>query len=169
MGWFVAPYRESTRVFIDAEGNDVEKGFRHPAIFFFMDQIRADGGKWSAAECLGNYCVAKVRASSTTLAAINADQGVLRIPKTHLDDRLDDLTQQQKLWIRDKLLELGYTLQEIMDRFGDDLGQYTLGDVLRFVLTRRFKPRFDRILRRFVFDGPIQHCTEVERVNEGAP
>lgn len=145
--WFIAPYKQV----LSAEG---------PTRYCAMDDattlIRADGGDWHESEYLGDRAIVKVRASTTTLADIATAPGIRRLPKDRFDDPLSDLTTAQKRAIRDELLDAGYTIQEIRARFGNDLGAYTLADVIRFALSRRRKPRWDGT--QFVFDGVVQTC-----------
>lgn len=159
IAWYLCPYnaRNWRRV------NDA----RYCAMQDFDDLIKADGGAWAETEVLGNHAVVKVRASATTLTTINAAVGFTRLPKDRLGDPLSDLTTQQKTAIRNKVLELGYTAQEITDRFGSDLGAYTLRDVLRFVATRRLEARYDDVLQQVVLDGAVVTPRSIESVDEG--
>lgn len=95
------------------------------------------GGRLQEATCLGNNAVVKVLASAATLQAIAGLPGTDRLPVSHIDDPLSSLTGPQKTALRNRVLGLGYTAGEITARFGADLGQYTLRDVLRFILRRR--------------------------------
>jgi hypothetical protein len=131
----------------------------------FTAAIRADGGDWSETEVLGNHAIVKVRASETTLQTIAAATGFSRLPKDRLGDSLSDLSTAVKTAIRDKMLALGYTAQEIQQRFGNDIGSYTLRDVLKFIATRRLKPRFDSNTDTIILDGAIQPVRPLEDVD----
>lgn len=140
---------------------------RRPLVLRYSNQIRnVDGGNWAASEVLGNVAIVKVNASQTTLDAINAEPGVVKLPKNHLDDPLSDLTQQQKVAIRNKLENMGYTLAEIQDRFGSDLGSYTLRDVLRFAARRRRKPRYDLGTDTIYVDGEVKTVRDIDEVDQ---
>ena len=99
-----------------------------------------DSLNYKCAEVLGNYCVCKVRASDTVLDQIGALPNVDRVNKDLLNDPLSDLPPAAKQRLKDIALSLGYTVQEINDRFPGDLGDYTLGDVLRFYGKRWRRP-----------------------------
>jgi hypothetical protein len=117
-------------------------------------------------EVLGNVCVAKIRASDATLTQIAALPGVIRLPKQLLSESLSDLTNQQKTAIVDKLGTLGYTTSEIRNSLGNNIGNKTLGDILKFAATRRVTPR--REGDTLVFDGPVRPCgRSIESVDSG--
>lgn len=117
------------------------------------------------AEALGNCAVVKVRASDGTLDLIAALPGVQRIPVARLDDPLAELPNNAKTAIRNKLLAMGYTLAELQARFPGDLGSYTLGDVLRFAVSRRRKVRWTGT--EFVADGAELPSADLDAVNRG--
>lgn len=156
IAWFLCPYKRRTPAPLPT---------RYCAMDDFTAQIRADGGDWSETEVLGNHAIVKVRASDTTLQTIAAATGFTRLPKNRLDDSLSDLSTAVKTAIRDKMLALGYTAQEIQQRFGNDFGSYTLRDVLKFIATRRLKPRFDSNTDTIVLDGAIQPVRPLEDVD----
>lgn len=136
----------------------------------FLAQITADttvnptGGTIRYLEGLGNACVCKVKdVAPSLLQTIAADAETIRVPSALLDDSLSSLTAGQKVILRDWLLARGFPLAEIQARFSSgDLGNYTVGDVLRFVLKRRLKPRYDGGTDSIVLDGPVQPTTLVE-------
>lgn len=160
LSWFFVPFkRDTTR---EAATGRIT---RYPAIFDFNAQIEADGGKVSQPlECLGNYAVVKVNASAATLQAINAAPGIVRVPIGALDNTLDTLTLAQRQQLRTFLGNLGYTAGEIQAKFGGgaDLSGFTVGDVLRFALTRRLRPRYDQATDTVILDGPQDLITPVE-------
>lgn len=131
----------------------------------FTAQIFADGGDWSESEVLGNYALVKVRASQATLDAIAAAPGIIRIPLARLDVQLSALTSQQRTVLRNRLEAMGYTVEEITGALGNNLGQRTLGDLLRFAASRRLKPRYDADQDVIVCDGPVQVCRPVGDVD----
>lgn len=159
MAWFIAPYKRDTP----------QMGFptmvrRYCTIRDFDAQIRADGGSWRAVEVLGNRAIAKVNASAATLTAIAAAPGIVRIPKNLLDDPLRSLSAAQRTAIRNQVLDAGYTAAEINARF-PNLAKYTVGDVLRFLATRRLKPRYDQATDTIVCDGPVQACESIDTMD----
>lgn len=155
VGWFLAPYkRRGTKV------------ARYCAMDDFTPQITADGGGWAEAECLGGMAVVKVNASPATLTAINAAPGFIRVPLSRLDDPLSTLTAGQLAAIKNQVLGLGYSLSELQARFpGADLTNTTLGDVLRFILTRRLQARYDTPTDTIILDGGVQTTTPIEVVD----
>ena len=159
MAWFIAPYKR------DAP----QMGFpnsvrRYCAIRDFDAQIRADGGSWRAVEILGDRAIAKVNASSTTLSAIAAAPGIVRIPRDLLDDPLSSLSAAQRTAIRNQVLDAGYTSTEINARF-PNLASNTVGDVLRFMASRRLKPRYDQATDTIICDGPVQACESIDTMD----
>lgn len=155
MAWFLCPYKLRS-VFTNR---------RYCAMDDFTAQILADGGNWRETEVLGNAALVKVQASAATLSAINAAPGFTRIPVNRLDDPLSSLTSAQLTTIKNKVLALGYTQQELTDALGSNLSLITLGQLLRFIATRRLKPRYDVVTDTIVLDGPIQPCLPIEQVD----
>lgn len=131
----------------------------------FTAQILADGGTWDETEILGNAALVKVRASATTLAAINAAPGFLRIPNhTALTDTLGDLTAGQRNAILNEALALGYSQAEINAALPANWTNVTLGQVLRFLATRRLRPRYDAGTDTIVCDGQQDPVKSVDLV-----
>lgn len=155
VGWFIAPYarRSGARV------------RRYVVVDDLTPTIRLDGGDWSETEVLGQAAIVKVRASAATLALVAALPGVSRIPVARLDDPLSTLTAPQKLAIRNRVQALGYSLAEIQGRFPNDLGTYTLRDLLTFVATRRRKVRYDQATDAIIDDGPLQAVRPIDHVD----
>jgi hypothetical protein len=156
IGWYLVPYKRLA-------------GERFPVRYCAMDDftaaIRVEGGDWAETEVLGNRAIVKVRASAASLAAIDAEPGFVRLPKDRLNDSLASLSAGQKTALRNILTDMGYTLAEIQAALGADIGQKTLADVLRFMATRRKKPRYDRDADEIILDGDDQPCRMVESVD----
>lgn len=132
VGWGICPYKVA---------GVAPDQYRYCAIDDFTPQILADGGSWAEAECLGNHAVVKVRASLATLLLIDGTPGFVRIPRrTALSESLSDLTASEKTTIQNKLNALGYSNAEILAKLGGDLALITLGDLVRFVISRWRKP-----------------------------
>lgn len=119
----------------------------------FNTQIFGDGGAWEEIEVGANFALVKVSASATTLSTIA--NTFIRIPVSQLDTSLSLLTNAQKNTIKNKILEMGYTSQEITNALGSNMGTKTLRELLRFIATRRVKPRFDSVSKQIVFDGEV--------------
>lgn len=134
---------------------------RRPTILAFQPQIEADAGDLRIAEFLGGRWLAKVRASAATLTAIDGAAGIFRLPLAALDNPLSSLTNGQRTAIRNEALAAGYTSTEINAAF-PNLADATLGQVLRFFLTRRLKPRYDQATDSIVLDGPEQPVVAIE-------
>ena len=163
MAWFLCPY--SRRLDPDAPP-DQQRPERYCAMDDFTALIRASGGSWSEAECLGNHAVVKVTASAATLTTIAAAPGFFRLPKDLLDEPLSDLTPAQRNAITSRLETLGYSTAEWRAALGNNIGNRTLRDVLRFALTRRRKwvaPYFDA-QGNIVLAGSDQACRSIESV-----
>jgi len=159
MAWFIAPYKR------DAPYPGLPGSVRrYCSVRDVAAQIEADGGVWQAVEILGDRAVVKVRASAATYAAIAALPGVVRVPKDLLDDALSTLSAGQRTAIRNQVLDAGYTTAEVNARF-PNLANNTVGDVLRFLATRRRKPRYDAGTDTIVFDGVVQACGSIDALN----
>jgi hypothetical protein len=128
----------------------------------FTPQIYGEGGRWAETEILGNRAIVKVRASVATLTTIAGTAGFRRLPKDRLDDSLADLPQNIKKKLRDEALDAGYTIAQFNARFPGGLGSVTLRNVLRFLATRRLKPRYDAPSDTIVLDGPVQPVRPVD-------
>lgn len=156
IGWYVVPYKRRL---------DAERPTRYCSMDDHTATILAAGGAWSETEVLGDRAIVKVRATPAVLTGLNGVAGFIRLPKDILDDSLASLSAGVKTAIRNELQSAGYTLAEIQARFGTDLGQYTLRDVLRFFASRRLKPRYDAGTDTIILDGPEQACRDVEDVD----
>jgi len=156
IGWFIVPYKRRTKR---------RRPTRYCAMDDYTSQIRAHGGMWAESEVLGNRAIVKVRAPVAVLAALNDVPGFKRIPKDRLDDSLADLSQTVRAYLRDEILDMGYTIEELRERFGNDLGAYTLRDVLKFMARRRRKPRYNPATDEIILDGEIQECREIENLD----
>jgi hypothetical protein len=158
IGWFFCPYKRR---------QPRSRPTRYCAMDDFAAQITADGGAWTEAECLGNHAVVKVRASAASLQTIAGTAGYQYVNAARLDDPLSTLTPGERTALRNFVTNtLGYPLAELQARFpSGDLGDYTLGDVLRFVLRRRLRPRYDKGADVIVVDGPVQPTRPVASVD----
>jgi len=152
IGWFICPYKRRV---------GAHKPTRYCAMNDFNSLIKADGGKWSEAETLGDRAIVKVNASPATLTTIANTATFRRIPLTLLNDPLSSLSPAVQNAIRQEVLDAGYTLAEVNARF-PNIGNATLGDVLRFLATRRLRPRYDQGTDTIFIDGPIQGCKSVD-------
>lgn len=160
VAWFVCPY------VVEGDGTGWPKWRRRPAFHSLVHKISADGGQWSGAEGLGNFLVVKIRASDATLNEIAALPTVVRLPKNLLSSSLSDLSAAQRTAIVNKLEAMGYTTTEIRDSLGNNIGQKTLGDVLRFAVKRRFTPRWDDGSGKFVLDGDKRPTRSIDLVDD---
>lgn len=157
IAWYIVPYKR------DHSPGGPGVAVRYCEIDDYREQIRAEGGNRAITEVLGNRGIVKVRASNATIAML--DSKFKRLPKDHLDDSLIDLPLNIKTALKNELLNMGYNLSEIRERFGEDLGLYTLRDVLRFATKRRLKLHYYPETDTFVPDGIVQECTPVEDVD----
>lgn len=157
IGWYIVPYMRRYDIYAPAPQ-------RYCAIDDYTEQIFAQGGNWTETEVLGNRAIVKVRTSDAILSVLDTEYK--RLPKNHLDDSLSDLSPAIKTALKNELLDMGYPLTEITDRFGDDFDSYTLRDVLRFIAKRRLKPRYVPEEDTIVCDGIIQECRSIESVDE---
>lgn len=161
VAWFLAPYKR----------RDNPRGVgRYCQMDDFTAQILADpeyagAEPWAESECLGGVAVVKVRASAALLQTINQTAGFTMIPGAMLDNPLSSLTAGQKTTLRNTIVALGYTVNELQTALGTDLGAVTLGQLLRFVLTRRMTPRYDVATDAIVLNGTQLACSPIEAVD----
>ena len=157
IGWYICPYK------IRQEFPGAPRNMRYCAMDDYTQVIFAKNGNWTETEILGDRAIVKVRAPQGVLNALN---GVFkRLPKNHLNDSLSDLPAGVKTALKNELLDMGYSLIEIKNRFGSNLGQYTLRDVLKFAARRRLKPRYHSGADEIILDGPVQACRTLELVD----
>lgn len=131
----------------------------------FSAVIQADGGAWSEVEVLGNQAIVKVvGVSSATLTTIASGKGFTRVPLDRLDAPLSSLTAPQRAMLRSIILNAGYTLAEANSRF-PNLANNTLGEALRFLASRRRKPRYDAATDSIVLDGAEQPCQSLDELD----
>lgn len=160
LAWFVCQYE------IMAPPHNFR---RFCAMNDFNTQIQADGGAFAESEVLGGYALVKVRASSTTLTTIGNTANFFRIPNwVNLTDTLGSLTTTQRNAIQTRILAMGYTQAEINAALGSTLSAWrtiTLGQVLRFITTRRLLSRWDAVQQQFVLDGPAVPCEPVANID----
>ncbi len=145
--WYLVPY--STTI------GGIGRAVRTLDIDRFTSQILAAGGAWAEIEVLGDHALVKVRGvSEQDLAALNGVPGYTRMPDAWgWDTTLSELTVNQRTALRDRIVALGYPLAELQAALGNDIGQVTLRQVLRFIARRRVSPRWNG--SAVVFDGPI--------------
>jgi hypothetical protein len=158
IAWFIVPYKRRL-------------GTVHPTRYCAMDDysewiINIDGGNWVEIEVLGNHAVVKVKAEKSTLDLIAGIDGFIRFPVKLLNDPLNSLSQVQKTVINNKLQLLGYSTQEIKDKLGSNISSKTLGDLLKFIATKRLKPRYDRNTDTIVCDGIEQIVGSIDNIDK---
>ena len=156
IAWFICPYKRRI---------GAREPMRYPAMDDFTVAINLDGGRWSETEVLGDRAIVKVNASAATLTLIAGTPTFRRIPLAALNDPLSSLTPGQRTAIRNEVLDAGYTVAEVNARF-PNLADHTLGEVLRFMASRRLKPRYDAGTDTIICDGEVQQCRSVDSVNE---
>lgn len=158
IGWYIVSYKIAEPPYSGAPRN-----MRYCAMDDYTSVIYGEGGQWTETEILGDRAIVKVRASSTTLTMLN---GVYkRLPKDRLDDSLSSLSTTAKQALKSEALDMGYTIEELQEKFPNDLGTYTLREVLKFFATRRLKPRYDSNTDTIYIDGIVQTCRLLDSVN----
>jgi hypothetical protein len=155
--WFIAPF-----VRVTPPASLAAIPMRGCGMRQFAGQIKADGGKWGYVEVLGNKCLIKISASAGLLTTIAGTYQ--RIPASRLDDPLSSLSTAQRNGLRQIILDAGYTTAEVNARF-PNLANNTLGDALRFLASRRLKPRYDQATDTIILDGPIQIPESVDNLS----
>lgn len=152
IAWYIVPRVKETRP-------DQPQPARLCEIALYTRQILDAGGKVSCIEVLGNRDIVKVIAPDAILAIL--DGKYKRLPKDRLDDSLSDLPVTTKAALKDEILDMGYSIEELREKFSSDL-QCTLRDILSFMATR--KRQFRRIPETgdYVCDGAILKCHSIE-------
>lgn len=120
-------------------------------------------GRWHGIEVLGNRAIVKINTTVANLTLLAASYR--RLPKDALNEPLSDLPALVRVTLRDDMLDMGYTTQEFNQRFPDGIGNYTLREALRFMATRRLKPRYDTETDTIVLDGEEVACESVDLVD----
>ncbi len=157
IAWFICSYKRKL---------NYPSPLRYCAMDDFTPQIHGEGGQWSETEVLGSYAIVKVRASDATLATIAGTAGFQRLPIALLTEPLSSLTGAQRTAIRNRILAMGYTDAEIITALGANIGQRTLGQVLRFAASQRLQPRYDAVQDLIICDGPVQSCKPIDDVDK---
>lgn len=151
IAWYIVPYKRDVGIATPA---------RYCAI---QDHTPLGVGRaWTESEVLGDRAIVKVRAPAEMLAVL--DGVYRRLPKNRLDDSLADVSVEGKRALVDEMADMGYSPAEIGAGLPADLGACTLGDVLRFMATRRRKPRWNRGSDEIVLDGEVQACRPVDEL-----
>lgn len=151
VGFFICPY--SVKV---AGGKKV----RYCAMDDHTPIIKHGG--WSESEILGDRAIVKVSDSKSTLLSITACR---RLPLDDLKTSLSTLTSDQITSVHDEIIDAGYP-QEELDAAIPDLKNSNLEDVLKFLATRRLKPRYDFVGDKFVIDGPTQPVKSIDTLDK---
>jgi len=60
---------------------------------------------------------------------------------------------------------MGYSIAELAAAFPNDLGTYTLRDLLAFAARRRLRPRYDFNTDTIICDGPVQPVRSIDSVD----
>jgi hypothetical protein len=79
---------------------------------------------------------------------------------------LSSLTNQQRTAIRNRVLALGYTAEELDAALPGNLGNFTLRQLLQFIARRRRKVRYDAGADTVVDDGPEQPVRPIDDVDQ---
>lgn len=149
IAWYIVPYVRDRRI-------GSPQPSRHCELSLYNKQIWDAGGKWTCREILGNRAIVKIKAPAAILEMI--DSKYKRLPKDRLGDSLSDLSSGVKTALKNEILDMGYSLQEIKSKFGNavSIGQFTLRDVLKFMAKRKREFRYISETDDFVCDGKIK-------------
>lgn len=158
IGWYIVSYKR-------------REGPGLPTRYCAMDDYTTEiiytyGGAWTETEILGNRAVVKVRCRPAVLNFLDTVLGFRRLPKDRLDQSLADLSPTIIQRMHDDLLDAGYPNDEIHERFGGQLENFTLRDYLHFAARRRLKPRYSAGDDTIYVDGIEQPCRPVESVDD---
>ena len=155
VGWFICRYNHRFNPF---------KWPNHYSARIAMDEhtveIAEHGGAWGGIQAFGGFAVCKVVATPAVLNAIAALDGFWRIPLDRLDDPLSTLPSKYLTQINQLLQSMGFTVQEIEDKFGVDWENVLIRTVLRFMISRWRQWRWNADLERLEWDGTIHLKTD---------
>lgn len=104
------------------------------------------------AEGLGGFAVALI-VDDDLRAQAAAAPGILAFPKIPLTATLGEVNASTRSELRDAAAAMGYTMAEIRQALGTDLASVTLLRLLRFMVSRRRRPRYDPDTDSIVLDG----------------
>ncbi len=155
IAWFICPYKRRL---------DHHMPARYCAMDDFTKQLRDAGGDWREVEILGDRAIVKVRGPSAALTSIAATQGFRRLPSNDANKPLSELTQGQRTFLKNLVIDAGYTREEF-DEAHPDMNVLTMKHVLRFLARRRLKPRYDEATDEIVLDGIVQQPESVDKLN----
>ncbi len=157
IAWYIVPYVRDRRI-------GSPQPCRCCELCFDNKQIWDAGGKWTCVEVLGNRAIVKINAPDAILTMV--DSKYKRLPKDRLDDSLSDLPSGVKTALKNEILNMGYTLADVQAKFGDNLRQNTLKDVLKFMVKRKRQFRYVPETDDFVCDGDVKNCnTTIEAID----
>lgn len=156
--WFLMPFKVFEQR-PDRDTRALEINF-DPVV---LDAYRTDGGEMRQIECRGNHALIKLRAfTQDTLDKVAGLPGTTRITTKQLNETLSDLTPAQKTALRNLIVGLGYALADVQAALGPDIGNRTVREVLRYIVSQD-QPGFtvnpDRTT--FTMKGPIIDNTDL--------
>lgn len=146
--WWICRY-------VKAMGEFGRPFVRVSAFESYHDDLTKEGAKWRYEEIAGNRCLVRAEMSGALAQTIALDVNCLPLPLKRLDQTLGELSLAARNTLRDIAVEMGYSLTEIRDRLGNNLASVTLGQLLRFLASRRIKPQYNADKTDVVFDGPV--------------
>lgn len=141
--------------YVKAVGEFNKPFVRVSAFELYYQDLVKEGAKWSYEEIAGNRCLVKAEMSDSLAQTIALDVHCMPLPLKRLDQTLGELSPQARSTLQDLAVEMGYTLTEIRNQLGNNLASVTLGQLLRFLASRRIKPRYNAEKTDVVFDGPV--------------
>lgn len=158
--WFLAQSERYT-------DPDYPVAYRHAIWLRWMSQILAQGGTFYDEEGNGSeYVVKVVNVTQPLINQISGDPGVTKLPIDDLNSTFAGLTTNQKNSVRAKITSMGdITTTEWDTKFPGDLGQYTLRQVLNFVLGRRKQPRYNSGTDTITWTGTQETPLSVETID----
>lgn len=146
--WWICRY-------VKAMGEFGRPFVRVSAFESYHDDLTKEGAKWRYEEIAGNRCLVRAEMSDALAQTIALDVNCLPLPLKRLDQTLGELSPQARSTLQDLAVEMGYSLTEIRNRLGNNVATVTLGQLLRFLASRRIKPRYSDDKTDVVFDGPV--------------
>lgn len=120
-------------------------------------------GMWDAIEAGAGYAIVKIKAEDKTLETLNALYK--RLPSDNLKGSLENVPRDQKDDLRQTLLDMKYSAEEIDAQFPRGFDGHTLEEVVKFMASKRRLPRYDEAKDEHVFDGQ-EFVEDAKRVDD---
>lgn len=119
---------------------------------------------WDAIEAGAGYAIVKMNVKNDKILE-QLDAVYKRLPSDDLKSSLENVPRAKKNALRQSLLDMKYTDEEIDARFPRGFDDKKLEDVVKFMASKRRLPRYDEEKDEHVFDG-LEVAEDEKRVDD---